>query len=301
MAFATKANVGLRYIEEVTLGVTPGTPAMVALPVTNSSIVMKKNSFVSEEKRPDRQVGALRTGSQFAEGAFDFEPRAGDFDPFLESLFGSAFSTDVLKVGNTIKSFSLETAFPDIGQYEVARGCRMSSLSLSVKPDAMATASFGVVGVAVDAMTGTPLDASPTDTTGNDPFDGLTGTFQEGGSSIGILTGIDLTIDQGIEPAFVLGSSSAQQVDHGTFDVKGTITAFLENAALANKFVNETLSSLRFTLSDGVNSHEFYLPRIKYSNADRDVAGKTGNVILTMPFQAIYDQTEGSTVVITRA
>ena len=67
----------------------------------------------------------------------------------------------------------------------------------------------------------------------------------------------------------------------------------------AEKFLNETESNLEFTLSDGTNAYTFSLPRVKYNSGQPDVSGE-GEVTVSMGFQALFNATEESQIVIMR-
>ena len=78
------------------------------------------------------------------------------------------------------------------------------------------------------------------------------------------------------------------------------MTAYFENTTLLNKFINETESSLDFTIGDGTNTLRFKCPRIKYTGGQPDVGGE-GPVTLTMPFQALLDSTTSTNLRIIRS
>jgi len=50
----------------------------------------------------------------------------------------------------------------------------------------------------------------------------------------------------------------------------------------------------------GANQYSFQFPRIKINGADVPVDGGTGSRVITLPFVALYDATEGSNLVISR-
>jgi hypothetical protein len=135
----------------------------------------------------------------------------------------------------------------------------------------------------------------------NEPFDSFTGTIDEGGSSIGVVTEIELSVDNGLDPAHVLMDDEVITLINGRSNITGTLTVYLEDASLINKFVDETESSLEFQLEDpAANTLTFLLPKIKYGAAEHPVADE-GAVFVTLPFQALYDSTEGTNLKITRA
>ncbi|HBD10842.1 MAG TPA: hypothetical protein DCZ13_01770, partial [Porticoccaceae bacterium] len=72
------------------------------------------------------------------------------------------------------------------------------------------------------------------------------------------------------------------------------------NKTLLDKFINETSSSIDFTLTDSAgNDYLFDFPNIKYNSGNPEVAGE-GSVTVTLDFVALYDATDSSQIVITR-
>ena len=299
MAFATGGFHGLAYVPEVTFGTTPVTPTMVSLRHTTCGLVLNKDAFQSAELRSDRQISDFRHGTYQVNGDVGFELSYGEYDPILEAgLFGT-WTTDVLKAGTTEKFFTIEREFSDITQYGVFTGCYINTFNLSIAANAIVTGTFGVVGKSA-SYSGAPLDAAPTASQTNSPFDSFTGTLDEGGSTIAVVTAIDISIDNGVTPAFVVGSNSSARNVAGRSNVTGTVTAFFEDATLLNKFINETESSLELTLGSGTaTSYVIELPRIKYSGGDNSVNDE-GPIEITMPFQALYDSSEATNIKITR-
>jgi hypothetical protein len=134
-----------------------------------------------------------------------------------------------------------------------------------------------------------------------EPFDSFTGTIEEGASPIAIVTGIDLNLDNALTPAHVLMDDEVITLINGRSNVTGTLTCLVEDVSLVNKFVNETASSIEFQLEDpDGNTLTFLLPNLKYGAAEIPVADE-GPVIVTLPFQALYDSTELTNLKITRA
>jgi hypothetical protein len=299
MAFATGGYHGLRYVAETAFGVTPDTPEMNTVRHTGCSLILSKDSFQSNELRADRQISDMRQGANQIGGNVDFELTYGDFDAFLEAALFGTWATDVLKAGVDEKYFTLERAFADIAQYGVFKGCMMNSLSLSIQPNAIVTGSFGVLGKSA-AYSAVELDATPTDASTNSPFDSFSGVIKEGGAIIGVVTGLDLSLDNGGSPQYVIGSPDTPRITNGRSTLTGTLNAFFEDTTMIDKFINETESSIELTLGDGVSSsYTILLPRIKYSGADNSVSGEDP-IVLDMPFQAIYDATEATNIKITR-
>lgn len=295
---------GLRYIAESTYGTTPSTPVFQKLRHTSCSLALSKNSSQSNELRDDRQVSDLRHGAYQVGGDIGFELSATTFDDLVEAVMCGTWTTNVLKAGTTRRSFTFERYFADIAgvdkPFHRFTGCEINTLALSVTPDARVTGSFGVLGQNMLTDTAIITGATYGNETTTDGLDSFTGTLTEGGSSIGVITEISLNIANGMETRHVVGSKQTARPGIGQSLVTGQITAHFENSTLLDKFINETETSIVFTLPDAAgNSLEFNLPRVKYSGGQPDVSGP-GAVTLSMPFQALYDDTEQTNLKITR-
>lgn len=296
---ANASRHALSFVPETEPGVTPDNPQMTRLRHTTCALALSRDSFVSEEKRQDRQIADVRTGTNQIAGAIGFEPSFGAFDTLLEGCLAGEWANDELKCGCLERSFTIERGFTDIGKYTRYKGCFLNRLSLSVKPNAMISGSFDVIGLDAENAD-QPLAAQPDSDGDFSPFDSYTGELKEGGEPIAVVTGIDLALDNGIQPQFVVFQRSAPFVSWGRSNVTGTLTAFFEDNSLIGKFLDETPTSLEFTL-EGKNggSYTFILPNIRYTGADNPMDAD-GPISINMPFQAILDDETGTNLIVRR-
>jgi len=300
MSTATGAKVRKTYVEEVTFGTTPGTPAMVEVPFISSGLNLTKAFLEDPSIQSDRQEHFGRHGNRSTAGDISFAYTYGNFDAFLESVLMSAWSTDVLKVGSTQKSFSIEVGHTDIDQYLVYTGVVMDGLSLEVNLDGVVQSTFSVLGKNM-TVSGSELDATPTEAGSYEPFVHFEGTFKEGGSTVADLTGISLSVSNNSAGNWALGDATVKSISEGKCKVSGTVTAFFEDATYLNKFLNETASSIEFTLTDPAgNSHTFLIPNVKYNGGGTPVNGD-GPIYIELPFVGLYDDTEATSIKVTRA
>lgn len=291
MAFAQGSRSQLTHVLESTFNTLPGSPAMVKLPINTHSLSLQKESIESAEIRDDRQVAVFRHGNKSVAGDIEVEFRPLDYDELLEgALFGDFDSSDELRLGTTFKSFSFEDGALDINQFRVFTGCAINAFSMSLQPNAMVIATFGIVGAGAVAVSGASVDATPTLPQSDDPFDTFSGTINEGGSAIALISALDFAIDNSTQPAFVVGADEAPQMEFGRGAVTGAMTAYFEDAVLLNKFINETESSLDFTLASGVvgSTYEFNFPKVKYSGGDIPLDSEQSRFV-TLPFVALYE------------
>lgn len=210
-----------------------------------------------------------------------------------------------LKVGSTPKSFSIEDAATDIGQFRLFTGMQVDTVAISIKPNQMVTATFSMVGKDM-TIAASSVDATKDASSANQPFDSYSGALSIGNAgspmtSVAIITGIDFSIANALAPTFVIGSPSTPQLEFGMATVEGTITAYFEDATLINRFINETATAFQVTVNDpsGLSNYTFHFPRVKINGASVPVDGPASRVI-TLPFVALYDSVENTNVEIIR-
>lgn len=309
MADGSRHN--LSYIEEATRNVTPATPVFKPIRHTGTTLALSKDTVQSEEIRSDRQIADFRHGAYKVGGDVNIELSYASFDDILEAVLCGTWAvdtpiagTDQLKVGSTRRSFTLERNFTDIlpadKPYHRFTGCEFSTLNLQISANAMITGSVSVVGSGMNTDTAIIAGATYDPASTTTPLDSFTGTLNEGGSTIAVITEIQLTLDNTIDPRYVVGSKESILPSIGRSNVSGTITAFFENSDLLDKFIDETESDINFTLPDSAgNSYKFTIPRVKYNGGQPDVSGE-GPITLSMPFQALLDSTTSTNLIIER-
>tara|TARA_R110002049_G_scaffold268279_1_gene444777 strand:+ start:434 stop:1351 length:918 start_codon:yes stop_codon:yes gene_type:complete len=295
---------GVSFIRESSFGVTPATPAFQNIRNISCNLGLTKNSSQSDELRQDRQIAHFKHGAQSVAGDLGFELSATTFDDFLESAFGGTWTANVLKAGVLRRSYTIERYFGDIQASDKPwhryLGCEINAVNLSVPTEGKVTGSFAFMGKDMTVNNALIAGASYAALTATEVIDSFTGTVEEGGSTNGVVTEITLALQNGLSAKPVAFSKTTLQHSIGRSNVTGQVTVYFENATLLEKFINETSSSLEFTLNDAAgNEYTILLPKIKYTGALLNVSGE-GPITLPMPFQALYDATEGTNIKITR-
>lgn len=291
----------LIYVAETVQGTTPSTPACKPLRNTGGGggIKVARQSLQSGEYRQDRAIPDIRLGNKTPSLDVPFEFSYGSFDDLLEAALFGTWATNVLKQGVDKKFFTFEEGFTDIAQYQLLAGAMVNEFSLDIKPNAMITGSFSLLGLVASAFTGASIDATPDAASTTTPFDSYTGSIKEGGASIAIATSLSLKLANNLEQFFALFNKDPSKIGVGRANLSGSLSCYFESAAMANKFLAETESSLEFTLTDlAGNSYDILIPRIKYTGADRELA--ENNIGINLPFQALYSSGEATALKITR-
>jgi hypothetical protein len=301
MAFAQGSRSSLSFITEATFGTTPA-GNFTNLPFSTHSLNLTKDRVAGTDIQADRMARVDRHGNRQVGGDIAVDLRDGDFDSFLESAMLNTWATNVLKVGTTPKFFSIEDYAADIDQSRVFTGMSVSTMGISLAPNQMVTTTFGMVG---KDMTISATEKTQDAASGAAPFDAYSGDISignVGGSSpVAIVTALDFTLNNSYAPTFVIGDDSAPSLEYGRAEVEGTMTAYFEDAALIDRFINETETEIEVSVNDptGANAYTFTFPRVKINSADVGVDGPTSRMV-SMSFVALYDTTEGTNLKITR-
>ena len=301
MAFAQGSRSSLSFITESTFGTTPA-GNFTNLPFSTHSLNLTKDRVAGNDIQADRMARVDRHGNRQVGGDIVVDLRDGDFDVFLESAMLNTWATNVLKVGTTPKFMSIEDYAADIDQARVFTGMSVSTMGISLAPNQMVTTTFGMVG---KDMTMSATEKTQDAASGAQPFDAYSGDISignvGGATAVAIVTALDFTLNNSYAPTFVIGDDSAPSLEYGRAEVEGTLTAYFEDAALINRFLNETETEIEVSVDDptGANSYTFSFPRVKINSADVGVDGPTSRMI-SMSFVALYDATEGTNLKITR-
>jgi len=304
----------LWYIEEVTRGTTPDAPAWKRVRDISCTLGLTKNSVISEESRGDRQIRRMDYTTQSLDGDIGTYLFYGDNDDLLEAgLCGSwavdtpTIGTDQLKTGTTRRSFSFMRVFQDLGagakKYQINTGVEVNSVAVAVAVtvDAYITLTFSMVGSDLTLNTAAPAGSTYVEPIINkEPMVVTTADIKEGGSTIGTITEFSPSLENGMETRFAIGSALTRRPTLGNSTATGSITTYFEDTVLYEKFLNQTGSSMEITAADATgNRIRIVQPNIVYTGTRPDTAS-SGDVLLTMPYQALYDATNETNMYVER-
>jgi hypothetical protein len=299
MTTASGSKTKLRFIKEVTPGVTPASAAMQELDYVSFEGNLEAPTVDTNIISPTRQRKSARRGNVSVTGNMATELCSTNWDWALEGLFQSTFSSDVLKPGSTASYFSMEQEFSDLTKFRVFKGVMLNTLAVATTTDNYVTATFGLLGYNASPFSGTSVAASSAPVVSHNSFYHEGGTFDEGGVAVGAFTNISFNITNNGAVNNTLGVTGVRSITSGRFDVSGSMTALFEDETLYNKFINDTDSTLVVKFVDGTKSLEFSFPKVKYTAATVPVSNN-GVISVNLNFIAVYDDTSAATVVVTR-
>jgi hypothetical protein len=226
-------------------------------------------------------LSALVMTVEARDGESVYSADTGDADEVITA------TGETVKIGTTLRTYTIERAFDDIAEYQVFNGCAINQMSLQMQPEQMVSGSFDILGMSADAMTQAPRDATITPAATNDPMAAFEGQLSEGGAESTVVTAMNFTLNNNRSLQAVVGSRFSPDVFEGIAMITGQATVFFEDATLFNKFVNETISTLSVQMDD-LNGTDFIVigfPAIKYTGGDMDPPSE-GPVPIVMPWEA---------------
>jgi hypothetical protein len=197
----------------------------------------------------------------------------------------------ILKAGVAERSFHIEEGYSDILAYRLAKGMEVASMSLNLAPNAFVSGSFNLVGTGADSIITSPRDATITAAPTTDPFSPRLGSVKEATVASTIVTAASLSLNNGLEAKTRLFSADASKIGVGRSDVNGSITFYTPDLTKLAKYLAETESSLEFSMKDVAGNELIMLiPALIYTNENKNLS--ENDLLLTMSFQAKYDDTE---------
>lgn len=302
MAFAQNSRSRLSYGVQADFDTMAS--SFTKLPFSTHSLSLTKERLQGTDINSDRMRRVDRHGNRQTSGDIVVDLRAGDFDDFLEAAMLGSFTADKLKTGTTPKYLTIEDYAADIDQVLMYKGQTVSSMAISIAPNQMITATFTMVGKGVNQTTS---ERTVTQSSGAVPFDSYSGVVKTGDTgnvmtNDGRVSALDFTVANNFAPTFVIGSVTTPQLSYGMSTIEGTITTFYEDDSMLNRFLNETETALSVSVNDptGSNEYTFFFPRIKINSGTVGVSGEEGSRMVEASFVALYDDTEGTDLSITR-
>ena len=212
------------------------------------------------------------------------------------SLSAPGCTTIVPLTSHVSRKFGIEHNAADLDFSRLFTECRASSYRVSAPATGMVTCEFGFFGRFMETYSGgtAPFFTSPTAASTTGIVTSVNGRLLVAGSSVGVVTGVDLTMDLAPSAAEVMGQNFAAEIFLGRASASGTVTAYFDSGTLINDFVNETEVALQvlLTTTSAANSPfiSVMLPRIKFGDAALNLQGEGGQTI-SLPFTALLSGT----------
>lgn len=221
------------------------------------------------------------------------------------TVASSTITSSSLKNGVTQRSFTVEKEFADVGQFFAFRGMTVSEAMLDFATGQILTGSFSFMGKDSVQDTSTTLPGVPVASQAYDVMNAVSGlsNLMEAGVQMSgqYINSLSLSINNGLREQNAIGTLGAVSIAAGTLNVSGNIEMYLADAAIYNKFRNNTATSLTFAVRDGSGfGYVFVLPKIKFSQMSSNADGLDSDVMLSGSYQALMDATTQKTILVYR-
>jgi hypothetical protein len=302
----TTSEASFAFIPAVTFGVTPATPAFKNLRFTSESFAPQFDTKISDEIRADATIREIRRSGLTAAGDLNFElHRSANLEEVMAAALRGTWATNTLKAGTQTPSFTLERKI-EMGAtdyYHRFEGTRFSGMSLSVAPEEFVTGSMKAMSAGHTVASTIVTGATYPTVVGVDgpPMVGVdVSTLQ-----ISALTGIDFLgmtfeVDNNLRMQRKIGQLAARGIGYGRRQITGTLQCYFVDLTAYNLLMNDTVSSIVATVSDGTNSFTFTFPRIRFTGGEVPNGGNDQDFQLTLNWQATYDSTLATDMQVTR-
>lgn len=214
-------------------------------------------------------------------------------NPLTANATAHAFSVTRLKklttpAVPTLYSYTVEQYDADIDMSELFLGCRVTNVSFSFRPNAIATITYTLMGMdrTILTVTTSPYFTGPSLTTGA-PLVADDSAIRFNGADVARFTAMDLSIavDAATQP--VIGSLVSPDVFLNTATVSGSISVVRNDFARLQMFDKETEFELSALFTEpGVAplpSFGVFLPRVKFGGLDAPFLGGDAGKVETLP------------------
>ena len=294
---ASGSAVQYYYVEEVA-GVIPATPAWKPIRFVSAGLTPTINQIDTAEMNQSRQRPPSRGGTYSVAGDIAVELSFSSFDDLIQAAMQGTWTANVLKIGKIERSFAILERHTDIGVDYAFHGCRVSAMAISSPLNAPVGVTFSMMGTKAEKFT-VPVGSTYLPATATDIMITTNLALTEGGVSVAYATEWSVSLDNGMEALFALGSREAFDISNGVAVVTGSMSAYLVDAILWDKVLNETSTSHVIEFTEGADSYTLELPKVRYTQGQKQTSGP-GAIIPQYTVSAGYDATLATTMMITR-
>ena len=215
-------------------------------------------------------------------------------------------STSRIVNGSTQRSFAFEPEYTDQALFQTFRGQVLSKMSLSAQSKSILTGSFEFTGTDQMALSGTSNLPGTDDVLFPSTFDVLNtssnfAAILEGGAPLTstFVKSITLDTDNGVAGQDAVANLAPIGMRSNRFQVSGKMSVYFQTAALFNKFINNTTSSVAFRVQDAAgNGYVFTIPAVEYTAGGLSVGSLDQDIMIDLDFKAEIDPLSGRMILV---
>lgn len=203
--------------------------------------------------------------------------------------------TYVPSAGHTDKYITFEHWFSDIAQSERFTDCKLAQMDITLPATGMATIAAQVQGLDMVAAQAAYFTSPAVETTSG-IVAAVNGVLLAAGAPVGLVTGMSVSINGNLTGDPVVGQNTLPDLYPGRVVVTGQFTAYFQDAALRDAFINETeigiSAALATTNAAAADFLALTMSRVKLGSAGKDDGEK--GLIQTFSYQALLNGAGGA-------
>jgi hypothetical protein len=215
---------------------------------------------------------------------------AGDTVTVLEK----GKKTYIPLTNQTDDSFTFEEFNQDTSVSRVFLGQQVNTMDVALQPNSMATINFGFMGKDAEAATSSAYFTSPTAISGESIYSAPDGKLFINGVANGVVTALNIKINNNIQQTAVIGSNSIGAKSRGKVAVSIDGSAIFQDTTVLNYFDAESEISLSYVLLNAARTEAFAInmPKVKIGSANTN----DGENIIILSFSGVALEYTGSGV-----
>lgn len=308
---ANSSESELAYIMETTAGTTPDTPEFKNLRMLSTTLDGSIETVASNAITSNRATTDNALVYKSVSGDIALELPYGEQDDMIAAVFGGSWSNDVLVNGNEKKTFTFRRV-DDNGDstktYRVYRGVMLDTVAFNFDEKSIVTATYGALGRTSD-VSGTDITGATTVAASTkspmDTADDITILLD--GQSYDIKSG-SFNITNNSSAQNVLGSSTAVDIDHGSFVATISFSVYFD-ADVRDNLEAKANSNTAFSMSIkmGGATGDYYLfefSKVKINNDATPNSGKNTKIMTDLTIDVFSDPDNatnpGAAITVTR-
>jgi hypothetical protein len=238
-------------------------------------------------------------------GDYPVEIAYGAHDDFLEALLMGSWTGDVLKNGVMRRSFTIEEtrelgatdsfsrftgAMVNRGEFTVnARAKAMCTFNLMARKEGLAEAI--IAGATYAAANAEPMMSAVS-----------VASLSIAGVASPKIRNLSFTVNNNLRTRPVVGDVYSEEFGVGRCDVTGSFDAYFASNALYEKVLAHGGGELSFKIGATANKkYGVLLPKLIFLDGNIPQGDNADDVMVTVPFRAVFDPTAACSIQITRA
>lgn len=209
-------------------------------------------------------------------------------------------TADKIGTGSLCKSMSVMTWFKGkcgtADKYLITRGLEFTGFTYEVAVNAQVTGSFPFIARSQEVIASPPAGSTYNADLTTIPYSGVDGKILVENAVQALFTSATITNDNAASAQFELGSDSTSFIERGNATNTISVSAFMADTVLLERFINETETNFTSIVSGVDGAMSFSLPNAFITAAAPEIGGAT-SITQTVEATGTGNSNESSIIV----